>query len=253
MALPVPDTRLGERRRMERETPDGAQPSRVHQAFVLASITLVAAYWSALAILGMRDVVIASFERFSDFAAYYALFVIAQTALIGALMRGAGERFGDLGLSFAAFRDALRTRQVYLATVLLMIMQPFVATFLRTIQWNQPAPNPLTGTMTTENLPVWMFFGVVGGGFREELERAFCITRFERGFGAAGLGGAVLVDAVIFGLGHWRTQGTIGMVTNTIAGVAFSLVFLRRRRVADAMVAHAVLDLIVVFSLSTQR
>ena len=45
----------------------------------------------------------------------------------------------------------------------------------------------------------------------------------------------------------------VGMITTGIMGVGFSLVFLRRRRVADAMVAHAVLDLIVVFSLSTQR
>ena len=43
------------------------------------------------------------------------------------------------------------------------------------------------------------------------------------------------------------------MFTAGIMVVGYSFVFLRRCRVADAMVAHAFLDLILFFSLSLQR
>jgi membrane protease YdiL (CAAX protease family) len=232
----------------EREAPGGRRSSAVHRFFVLASIALIAAYWSALATLYARDVLVASFEHLGDVVRVYAVALVVEIAVVWVLLRGAGERFADLGLSFATLRDALRTRQVYLAAALLLILQPLVAVTYWWLSGTDPRPNPLAGSMTTENLPSWVLLSIFGGGFREELERAFCITRFERGFGTMGLVAAILVDAVIFGRGHWH-QGTVGMITTGVMAIAFSLVYLRRRRVADAMVAHAALDLIVVFAL----
>lgn len=133
----------------------------------------------------------------------------------------------------------------------LLVLQSIVAVFYGIARGSDPGPNPLAATMTAENLPLWMGLSLLAG-FREELERAFCLTRFERGFGTPGLVAAVLVDAVLFGRGHWN-QGTLGMITTGLMGVGYSLVFLRRRRVADAMVAHAFMDVLVVVSLSTQR
>jgi membrane protease YdiL (CAAX protease family) len=216
----------------------------------LVSIALIGAYWSALATLYAQDAIVGSAESIPDFARYLSLAIVAETTIFWLLLRGAGERFADLGLSVAALRDALRTRQVYLAVVLLLVLQPLVAALYWWLSGTEPGPNPLASSMTSENLPSWVFLSIVGGGFREELERAFCITRFERGFGTVGLVAAIVVDAVLFGRGHWN-QGSIGMLGAGIMGFAFSLVFLRRRRVADAMVAHAVLDLIVLSSLYT--
>jgi hypothetical protein len=53
----------------------------------------------------------------------------------------------------------------------------------------------------------------------------------------------------------WKPQsfGCSCAAVSNVMGVGFSLVFLRRRRVADAMVAPGGLNLIVVLSLSTQR
>jgi membrane protease YdiL (CAAX protease family) len=84
---------------------------------------------------------------------------------------------------------------------------------------------------------------VVGGGFTEELQRAFVLTRFERAFGKAGLVVALLIDSDCFGVGHLY-QGYSGAVSAGITGLLLGLVFLHRRRVADAMVAHAGYDLI---------
>lgn len=251
MTVPEPGVETGpsDPPPFERPTPGAARPSSaVHRFFLLASVALVAAYWSALATFYARNMVVGSFEHVSDFARGYAVGVAVEIVIVWVLLRGSGERFADLGLSYATLRDALRTRQVYLAAVLLLVLQPFVSLAFWWLSGTAPHPNPLADTMTTENLPSWVLLSVFGGGVREELERAFCITRFERAFGAVGLVAAILVDAVLFGRGHWN-QGTAGMITTGVMGLAFSLVFLWRRRAADAMVAHAALDLIVLFAL----
>jgi membrane protease YdiL (CAAX protease family) len=220
----------------------------MHQFFLLASIALIAAYWSACATLYANDVILASIEHVSDLVRYTAVFILVETALVWALLRGSGECLADLGLSIAAIRDASRTQQVYGAAVLLMMTQPFIAAIFA-LTGIDPGRNSFLGSMTTENLPAWVLLSVFGGGFREELERAFCLTRFERGFGTPGLVVAMVVDAVLFGRGHWN-QGTIGMISAAVMGLGYSLVFLRRRRVADAMIAHAFMDLMIVLPLS---
>lgn len=54
---------------------------------------------------------------------------------------------------------------------------------------------------------------------------------------------ALAADSVVFGLGHLY-QGGISAAGTGAAGLAYALVYLRRRRGADAMVAHAGDDLI---------
>ncbi len=83
----------------------------------------------------------------------------------------------------------------------------------------------------------------MGGGFTEELIRAFVLTRFDKAFGTPGLVFAVVADSIVFGIGH-SYQGSNGMVRSGIAGLLFALIFLQRRRVSDAMVAHAGFDLL---------
>lgn len=220
----------------------------MHRFFVLASIALIAAYWSALATLYAQDLVVGSVGDLSDVVRGLSIAVVTEVVIIWVLLRGSGERFVDLGLSLAMLRDALRAHHTYLVVVGLLILQPLVAVTYWWLSGTEPHDNPLASSMTSENLPSWILLSVLGGGVREELERAFCITRFERAFGTVGLAAAILVDAVLFGRGHWN-QGTVGMITTGVMGIAFSLVFLRRRRVADVIVAHAVLDLVVVFAL----
>ena len=89
---------------------------------------------------------------------------------------------------------------------------------------------------------MWIFLAVVGGGFTEELIRAFILTRFERALGLIGLAVAVAVDSIVFGVGHLY-QGVTGAGSIGVTGVLFALIFLKRRRVADSMVVHAVFDL----------
>ena len=79
--------------------------------------------------------------------------------------------------------------------------------------------------------------------------RAICLTRFERVFGRGGLVAAVAVDSVVFGLGH-RYQGDAAVVVTAVLGLVFAGIFLWRRRVLDAMIAHGAWDLFGVLAIS---
>lgn len=91
--------------------------------------------------------------------------------------------------------------------------------------------------------PYWILTAIIGGGFAEELQRAFILTRFEQRFGRWGLAVAVVIDSVVFGLRH-SYQGANGAILAGITGLISALIFLRRRQVVDAMVVHTSYDFI---------
>src|SRR5262245_30945403 len=66
---------------------------------------------------------------------------------------------------------------------------------------------------------------VVGGGFNEELVRAFILTRFEQAFGQWGLALAIVVDSIEFGIGHLY-QGIAGAAVTGLTGLLYALIFL---------------------------
>jgi len=92
-------------------------------------------------------------------------------------------------------------------------------------------------------LPAWIFIAIFKGGFAEELWRIFTLTRFEKCCGKSGLLLALIFGAVIFGVGHLY-QGVGGVISVAIVGLLYGLVYLRRRRAFEAVVAHATFDLI---------
>jgi membrane protease YdiL (CAAX protease family) len=174
-----------------------------------------------------------------------AVYVSAKTAIVVAivwmLLRANDERFGDLGLSGPALKAAL-VRGPLLAAGIFVFVNVVLGSALKAL--GTPArPQALPGLFRDpREAPLWVFVAIVGGGFTEELVRAFVLTRFDRAFGRAGLAAALVVDTVVFGLGHLY-QGVTGAVQSGVTGLLFALIFLRRRRVADAMVVHALFDL----------
>jgi membrane protease YdiL (CAAX protease family) len=77
---------------------------------------------------------------------------------------------------------------------------------------------------------------VIGGGVREEVQRAFILNRFERhlGGGWVGLG----ISSVVFGLGH-IIQGYDVAVTTAVLGAFWGFVYLKRRSLAATVVSHS--------------
>ena len=77
---------------------------------------------------------------------------------------------------------------------------------------------------------------VVAGGVREELQRAFILSRFEQYLGGAWVGLAIF--SVAFGLGHYP-QGWDAVVVTGLLGGFWGAVYLVRRSVVSTVFCHA--------------
>ena len=77
---------------------------------------------------------------------------------------------------------------------------------------------------------------VIAGGFREELQRAFLLDRFERHLGGTACG--VIVTSVGFGLGH-ALQGWDVAVATAALGAFWAVLYVRRRSAVAPLVSHA--------------
>jgi len=96
------------------------------------------------------------------------------------------------------------------------------------------------------NIVVWFLAAVFMGGFIEELQRLFIITRFERCFGTVGIVIALVMESLLQGAGH-AYQGPERSFIYIFIGLAFGLVYLRKRSAVEAMACHAVYDLFGLF------
>jgi len=163
------------------------------------------------------------------------------TALVWILMRAAGQSIRDLGIE----RDGTGRfvlRSFLLAVGLFVVANLVLNTAFSALLGQGQAPPIAELFRDPREAPYWIFSAIVGGGFAEELLRAFVLTRFEALFGRTGLVLAVVADSVVFGLGHLY-QGNASALTTAFTGAILALIFLRRRRVIDAMVVHALFDL----------
>jgi uncharacterized protein len=174
-----------------------------------------------------------------------ALYVCVKTALVLAvvctLLYANDERLADLGFTGSTIKAAFVWGPL-VATGVFIFANVVLGSVLKALG-TPTRPEALPALFRDpREAPVWIFLAVVGGGFTEELVRAFVLTRFELAFGRIGLIAAVMVDSAVFGLGHLY-QGVTGAIQSGITGLLFALIFLRRRRAADSMVAHAFFDL----------
>ncbi|HEX4824710.1 MAG TPA: CPBP family intramembrane glutamic endopeptidase [Candidatus Polarisedimenticolaceae bacterium] len=161
--------------------------------------------------------------------------------LVWALLRAGGESLRSLGFDPGSpVPFALRT--LGLAVALFLVTNVVVNGVLTKLVGRSGAPPVAELFHDPRSAPLWIVSAVVGGGFSEELGRAFVLTRFEKAFGRAGLVVALVVDTAVFGLGHLY-QGTASAISAGLTGVILAFIFLWRRRVVDAMTVHALFDL----------
>jgi membrane protease YdiL (CAAX protease family) len=78
--------------------------------------------------------------------------------------------------------------------------------------------------------------GIVAGGVREELQRAFLLRRFEQHLGGTGVG--VVVLSAGFGLAHFL-QGWDAVITTGVLGALWAVIYVRRRSSLAPIVSHA--------------
>jgi membrane protease YdiL (CAAX protease family) len=150
----------------------------------------------------------------------------------------------DMGLRFSA--NWVGDSMVGIAVVPLLFLFSFViSTVFQTFFPNYFLErNPLTDVIRTHgDLVLMISAGLIAGGIKEELQRAFILTRFERHLGGAKLG--LVLWSIAFGAGHYL-QGAQGMVAATVFGFIFGTVYLSRRNLIAPMVAHGTYNTLAV-------
>ena len=124
-------------------------------------------------------------------------------------------------------------------TVAALVLVVTVVTFVRHFapSLHNVVRNPMQDMIRTSR-DAWMFgiVGIVAGGLREEIQRAFVLRRFEQYLGGPWLG--LLLFSLVFGAGHVIQGWDVALATAGL-GVLWGLVYLTRRSIAAPVVSHA--------------
>jgi membrane protease YdiL (CAAX protease family) len=163
---------------------------------------------------------------------------VVLVAIMVALTRAHGESVGTLWFGSRkpwpeVVLGVLLIPTVFLLVGVLMTLLLRLAPVLHNV-----ANNPLEelGNGGPQEAVLLGVVALIGGGVREELQRAFLLQRFERHLGGVVVGVVVLSTA--FGLGH-LLQGRDAAITTGILGAFWAIVYVRRRSTIAPMVSHA--------------
>jgi membrane protease YdiL (CAAX protease family) len=171
---------------------------------------------------------------------------VLVVGLVLLFLRSRGERPSRVLLGNRPIR-----RETGLGIALVPVAFVLIVTAAQLIEWlapglRNPAGNPLAELLEHPvDIALFAVVAVVAGGFREEIQRAFVLHRFEQHLGGAPLGLALF--SVAFGLGH-AMQGWDAAIMTGLLGAFWGFVYLWRRTIAAAVVCHALFNLVEVLS-----
>ena len=162
---------------------------------------------------------------------------VVLIALMVALTRARGESVSALWLGQrSVWKEALLgvslVPSIFLMVVVILTSVRLFAPVLHNVETN-PLEEMATGGLM--NAAAFGVVGILAGGVREELQRAFMLRRFEY-FGGVNVG--VVVLSIAFGLGH-VVQGWDAAVTTGALGFVWAVMYLWRRSSIAPLVSHA--------------
>ena len=158
--------------------------------------------------------------------------------LASVLLRANGESPREV---FLGGRPPLREALIGVALIGPLLLGVGVVLLAARQAWpslHNVADNPLTGLLKNPREAV-MFACVAlfAGGVREEVQRAFILTRIERDLGGPVVG--LAVTSIAFGAGHAALQGWDAALATGLLGAVWGVIYLRRRSAIAPMVSHA--------------
>jgi membrane protease YdiL (CAAX protease family) len=188
--------------------------------------------------------VLAQFESIPQ--VFLESFITAIAVILSAtlLLRLSREKLGDIG--FTRVNILKQLRNGFFLGVLIFILDTFLISPITDALLPETSAQGIDKSKLFSNTSyifTFLFIGLFKGGFSEELWRTFILTRFEKLSGRAGLIFALIASSLIFGVGHLY-QGLSGMISISIIGFLYALVYLRKRLALEAVFAHSTENLI---------
>ena len=162
---------------------------------------------------------------------------ILVVAIMLVALRGHGE--SATGLFFGR---RVQDRDVWLGIALVPAVVLGTAGLMQVLRLAWPAlhnvpTNPFEALIRSKaDAAILGAAAVVGGGIKEELQRAFILDRFDRYLGGAVPG--LVLYSLAFGAGHALQGWDVGVMT-ALLGVVWGAVYLWRRSTVAPMVSHA--------------
>jgi len=161
----------------------------------------------------------------------------ALLALVGWFLRLHGEdprrvMLGTRPVWPEVLRGLLQVPVVFLIVLTVMLTVRYHAPWLHNVQTN-PFELLIRGAI---DAALFAVVAVVGGGVREEVQRAFILHRFEQHLGGRHVG--LAVSSVAFGFGH-VIQGWDVAIATAVLGAFWGWMYLRRRSIASTVVSHS--------------
>ena len=136
---------------------------------------------------------------------------------------------GEIGVGFLSLPVVIA-----LVVALMMMILRFAPTLRNVPQ------NPLEAFLGTQTgLAMFLVVVIVGGGIREELQRAFLLHRFRGDLGHPWIG--VLITSLAFGLGHTLQGRDAAIITGSL-GALWGVMYIVRRSAVGPIVSHSLFN-----------
>jgi len=237
--------------RSERPSPAVSRPTATQRIVALLEVLICSDYPTQAAIgatfsrLGYGPFGATGELRLGFVVGVSLIDTVVLVALIVFFLRTHGERPREVFLGWRAIPREVMLGVWPLAILALVIGIGLMAVLQRFVpQLHTVTQNPLEALLRTTR-DRWLFgvVLVVAGGFREEVQRAFLLHRFEHWLGGASVG--LVIASVAFGAGH-IVQGVDAAIVVGVLGAFWGFVYLRRRSVVAPVVSHSCFNLLEV-------
>ena len=218
------------------ETVAGARVSAIFEILLCSGIPSQFALASIFALAGFTPLVSGRLSL----GYITTLLLLDATILIGLifwLLRRHGERPRDVFLGTRPIGPEIylgvpMTAVVFMLAVVVLSTARLIVPSLHNVQ-----ENPLQQLIQTPAQAVILaIVATIGGGLREEIQRAFIIHRFEQHLGGAYVG--LILYSLVFGIGH-SLQGWDAVLTTAMLGAFWGYVYIARRSIVASVVSHS--------------
>jgi membrane protease YdiL (CAAX protease family) len=217
--------------------------NRLQALFEVFLLSGIVSAFLALALFSLRQQTIRQLYKsaplLTGFLLLESLFALGFLRLI---LKSHHETLQDLWLEWSEWKVNIFVG-IAMVPVLFAVNELIAYFFLLYLPKYVSGPNPLLEIVHTPmDLALFLISAIIAGGIKEELQRAFILNRFRNHLGGAKVG--MVLWSIVFGAGHYM-QGFQAVVTAGLFGFIFGIVYLVRRNLIAAIVAHGLYDISV--------